>query len=58
MFQPNQQAKRLKSRERRLEVDRLNGQWAQLSMGLTVDRLDEARWPMARWLIGSMVNRP
>ena len=38
------QAERLKSRERRTKVDRLDGQWAQLLIGL-LDR------------IGFMVNR-
>ena len=35
-----QQAERLKSRERRPEVDWLDGQWAQWSTGLMVNRLD------------------
>ena len=35
-----QQAKRLKSRKRRPEVDRLDGQWAQWLLGLMVNRLD------------------
>ena len=34
------QAKRLKSRERRPEVNRLNGQWARWSIGLMFHRLD------------------
>ena len=34
------QAERLKSRERRPEVDRLNGQWARWLMGSMVDRLN------------------
>ena len=33
------QAERLKSRERRAKVNRLDGQWAQWSIGLMVDRL-------------------
>ena len=46
-----QQAERLKSRERRPEINRLDGQWAQWSIGLMVDRVE------GRWSIGSMVNR-
>ena len=34
------QAERLKSRERRPAVDRLDGQWAPWSIGLMVIRLD------------------
>ena len=34
------QAERIKSRKRRPEVDRLNGQLAEWSIGLMVDRLD------------------
>ena len=34
------QGKRLKSRERRPEVDRLDGQWAQWSMGSMANRFD------------------
>jgi len=34
------QAKRLKSHERRPEVDRLDGKWALWSMGMMVHRLD------------------
>ena len=34
------QAEKLKSRERRPEVDRLDVQWAQWLIGLMVDRLD------------------
>ena len=48
------QAERLKSRKRRRDVDRLDGQWAQWLIGLMVHRLD-GRY--ARWLIGSMVDR-
>ena len=48
------QAKRLKTCERRPEVDRLDGQWACWLIGLMVDRLD-GWW--AQWLIGLMVDR-
>ena len=34
------QAERLKSRERRAKVDRLDGQWARWLIGLMVNRLD------------------
>ena len=37
---PKKQAERLKSRERRAKVDRLDGQWAQWFLGLMVNRLD------------------
>ena len=48
------QAKRLKSRKRRLEVDKLNGQGAQWLIGLMVHRRYGRQ---AQWLIGSMVDR-
>ena len=35
-----EQTERFKSREGRPKVNRLDGQWAQWSMGLMVDRLD------------------
>ena len=35
-----QQAEKLKSRERRPEVERLDGQYARWSLDLMVDRLD------------------
>ena len=35
-----EKAKRLKSRKRIPEVDRLDGQWAQWLIGSMVDRLD------------------
>ena len=41
------QAERLKSRERRPGVNRLDGQWAQWLIGLMVDWLD-GRWAQYR----------
>ena len=54
MDRKEKHAERLKSRERRPEVNRLDGQWAQWSIGSMVDRLNGQ---MAQWLISLMVDR-